>query len=259
MCTSFACYIDRPLYAMNFDCWEVPMRMRLSEDGVFWFEANMMGQYLETAAMNDKGFFGNFQGNLSARHKNVEPGPGTIGIDQVFRESLKTSESIADLRAVIGDKTVVYPPVPPEWNLLHNLFADRSGGSLVLETADCHNDITDISGNYMVMTNFPLGETKNRPLGEISGAGEDRFKLACEHLNSCNNFDVTAAFDLLQKAVQVTDQWKTLCSMVFDPVELQIHCVLDRQFGNIFTVNIKDGIITGDSSSQLNLTFKGLT
>ncbi|MDD3365094.1 MAG: hypothetical protein PHZ03_08955 [Syntrophomonas sp.] len=51
------------------------MRLRISQEGsidVFWFEAAMNGHYLETAAMNSNGFFGNFQGNISGKHQNIE-------------------------------------------------------------------------------------------------------------------------------------------------------------------------------------------
>jgi len=264
MCTGFTCYLDRPLYAMNFDCWEVPMRMRISTEGdvdVFWFEADMNGEYLETAAMNSKGFFGNFQGNLSARHKNVEPGPGTMTIAEVYRNSLKTCEQIADLKDVIGACTVVYPPVPPEWNMLHNLFADRHGGSLVLETSDGHNEISDIRGSFQVMTNFPVNEFRDHPLAAISGAGNDRYKMACAYLEKSKNIDLPEAFGLLQKTAQNTDGWKTLCSMVFDPVDLKIYFVLNQQFGDVFTIDMKEHTVVSprnDTLDKVNLLFEGL-
>lgn len=239
--------------------------MRIStEDNarVFWFEAEMNGSYLETAAMNSHGFFGNFQGNLSSKHKNIQPGPGKVGIDQVFRDSLRTGKQIADLKTIIGDRTVIYPPVPPEWNLLHNLFADKFGGSLILETSEGHNDITEITGKFMVMTNFPAGEFKNKPLAEISGAGDDRYKIAYEHLAEMRHCDVAAAFDLLKKTAQNTDGWKTLCSMIFDPNALKVHCVFNQQFEYVFTANIQDctlEIPKDEVSEVLPCVFEGFT
>ncbi|MGE5390218.1 MAG: hypothetical protein ACM3PE_04055 [Deltaproteobacteria bacterium] len=224
-----------------------------SEDGmkVFWFEADMNGLYLETAAMNTHGFFGDFQGNLSARHKNIEPGPGTISIAEVYRNALRSCARITDLKDMIGDKTVVYPPVPPEWNMLHNLFADRFGGALVLETSDGHNELTDIDGKCLVMTNFPVNEFHSRPLTEVTGAGDDRYKTACEYLERHEDVGVNEAFVLLQKTAQNTAGWKTLCSMVFDPIALKVHFVLNQAFGEVFTVDIRERSLTPPGSAAL--------
>lgn len=265
MCTGFACYIGRPLYAMNFDCWEVPMRMRLSRERdkqVLWFEADMGGKYLETAAMNSAGFFGNFQGNLSAKHKNIEPGPGTVTIADIYKDSLQNSGQIADLKNMIGSRTVAYPPVPPEWNLLHNLFADRYGSSLVLETSEGCNEITEIHGNYQVMTNFPVNEFRNAQLNDVAGAGDDRYKLACQYLAGHETVGVNEAFEVLAKTAQNTDGWKTLCSMVFDPIELKVYFALNQQFGDTFTIDMTNhNLIPSVAEVCLNsgLSLAGLT
>jgi len=263
LCTGFACYTIHPLYAMNFDCWEVPLRMRLSSEGemdVFWFEANMNGEFLETAAMNSKGFFSNFQGNLSARHKNVEAGPGTMTIAEVYRNSLRRCGQIADLNDLIGNRTMVYPPVPPEWNMLHNLFADKYGRALILETSEGHNEITEIAGSYLVMTNFPVNEFRNLALAEVAGAGDDRYKLACEYLTQHEEVGVEEAFALLQKTAQNTEGWRTLCSMVFDPIGLQVHFVLNQLFSRVFTFDMRERNLTppvNDALAQANISFEG--
>lgn len=263
MCTGFACYHDRPLYAMNFDCWEVPLRMRLSSESigpVLWFEADMGGGYLETAAMNWQGFFGNFQGNLSTRHQNVEPGPATISIAEVYRQSLKTADRIADLQTVIGNRTLVYPPVPPEWNMLHNLFADKHGQALVLETANARNEITAISQRYLVMTNFPVNEFRGLAWDSVYGAGDDRYKVACEYLEQASRVGIAEAFGLLMKTAQNTEGWKTLCSMVFDPLGLQVHFVIDQNFTDVFTIDIQDRTVTCTADrypGELKLSFEG--
>jgi len=265
MCTGFACYKGRPLYAMNFDCWEVPMRMRLSCAGdvdVLWFEANMGGAYLETAAMNSKGVFGNFQGNLSRHHQNVPPGPGTISIAHLYRESLQTCEKITDLKNLLGDRIVVYPPVPPEWNMLHNLFADKYGDSLVLETSQGHNEITGIDGHYQVMTNFPVHEFRNRPPAEIAGAGDDRYKLADTYLAEGEKIGVKDALEVLQKTAQNTTGWKTLSSMVFDPIELKVYFALDQKYADIYMVDMNERkLVSPGNIAQHpdNLIFEGLS
>lgn len=83
MCTSAVLYKDKPIYLMNFDFFEVESRIRIEDKGdipMFFFEINQGGQFLETAGMNTKGLFGNFQENLSDSHKNIVPDKNCITI-----------------------------------------------------------------------------------------------------------------------------------------------------------------------------------
>ncbi|HEX3029764.1 MAG TPA: hypothetical protein VHT34_10775 [Clostridia bacterium] len=242
MCTSFAVYKGKPIYAMNFDCWNLESRIRIDQhDSVstFFYETNLEGKFLETAGMNSYGFFGNFQGNLSEKHQNIIPDSKCIVIDELYRESLHSARSIKDFYSLLGEKIVAYNPVPPIHNLLHNMFADKDGAAIILETADMKNDITEISGSFMVMTNFPAGLFKNLEYSCVNGAGSDRYIKAFEQISSHQDiFDIPDAFAVLKSTVQKEENWETLISMVFVPDELAVYFSLNRNFDKIWRADI---------------------
>lgn len=45
-------------------------------------------------------------------------------------------------------KTIVYPPVPPEYNKLHNMFADKNGNAIILETAISKSGLPQTNKTY---------------------------------------------------------------------------------------------------------------
>ncbi|MCR3757470.1 linear amide C-N hydrolase [Clostridium felsineum] len=243
MCTSAAVYKDKPMYLMNFDFFEVESRIRIEDKGdipVFFFEINQGGQFLETAGMNTKGFFGNFQGNLSDSHKNIIPDKSCITIDKLYREFLNSDKSIEELLNVIKKKKVVYPPTPPEYNKMHNMFADKMGNAIVLETSDGENDITKIKDDFLVMTNFPVGQFKNINYKKVSGIGSDRYIKAYEYISNIGaNFSIDNAFDILKSTAQKEKDFETIISMVFDPNELRVYISIRRQFEKIWMVDIR--------------------
>lgn len=242
MCTSIAVYKDKPIYAMNFDYWNVESRIRINNCNdvpVFFFEINQGGEFLETAGMNANGFFGNFQGNLSDKHKNIVPDSNCMTIDKFYRKFLNSAKSIDELTRVLDKKTIVYPPVPPEYNKLHNMFADKNGGAIIVETSNGKNDVTTIKDNFLVMTNFPVGEFKNEDYKTVFGIGSDRYKTAYEYISNIDiNFGIDNAFEILENTVQKEESFETLISMVFVPTELTIYISVKRDFKKIWKVDI---------------------
>lgn len=242
MCTSIAVYKDKPIYAMNFDYWDVESRIRINDSGsvpVFFFEINQGGEFLETAGMNANGFFGNFQGNLSDKHKNIILDSNCITIDKLYRQFLNSAKSIEDMTDVLNKKTVVYPPVPPEYNKLHNMFADKNGNAIILETSNGKNDITKIRNKFLVMTNFPIGQFKDVDYKSAFGVGSDRYKTAYGYISNINNnFDIDNAFEVLKNTVQKEESFETLISMVFVPDESNVYISIRRDFNRVWKVDI---------------------
>lgn len=244
MCTSFTVYNGRSIYAMNFDYWEVASRIRINDIGdisSFLFEINQGGTFLETAGMNTNGSFSNFQGNLSEKHVNVVPNENCITIADLYRNFLNSNQLVKDVDDIISKKTVLYPPIPPEFNKLHNMFADKNGNALILESACGKNDITRINdNNFLVMTNFPVGQFKNMNYKDVSGAGSDRYIKAYEYLSNIKtDFSVDNAFEILENTVQKEEKWETIISMVFVPDELTVYAAIRRDFNKIWKVDIK--------------------
>lgn len=243
MCTSFAVYKEKPIYAMNFDYWEVDSRIRINDTkniSTFLFEINQGGEFLETAAMNTCGSFGNFQGNLSDKHVNVVPDLNCITIADLYRKFINSDQSVEEMDNILNKKTVLYPPIPPEYNKLHNMFADKNGNALVLESACGKNDITRIKdNNFLVMTNFPVGQFKNINYKDVSGAGSDRYIKAYEYISNIKtNFSIDNAFEILKSTAQKEEKWETIASMVFVPDELVVYVTVRRDFNKIWKVDI---------------------
>lgn len=240
MCTSFVSYKNKTLYAMNFDFMKVDLGIRIDDSDTFIFEIKAGEQFLETACMNTNGFFGNFQGNLSAKHINIIPDSKCITIDKLYRKAIKSCKSIDDFEKILDNKTVAYAPVPPDYNKNHNMFADKNGKALVLETSNGKNDITYIENNFLVMTNFPLGDYRKKDYRNVSGVGADRYIKAYEYLLSHEKIDEASAFEILKNTAQKEDEFETLVSMVFLPEEFTIYMSLLREYDKIIKINMKE-------------------
>ncbi|OAA90840.1 hypothetical protein [Clostridium coskatii] len=57
------------------------------------------------------------------KHKNIIPDSNCITIDKFYRQFLNSAKSIEDMTTVLNTKTIIYSPVPPKYNKLHNIFA----------------------------------------------------------------------------------------------------------------------------------------
>ena len=248
MCTSFAIYKDEPIYAMNFDCWDVSAKIAVRQLGAgrtaFYFYCWFDNKYLETAAMNSDGFFGNFQENRSSCHKNIDAGSDSIRIEDLYLNCIKRCKSMDDWWKMLGDRTVRYHDVPPEIFRLHNLFADTRGNALVLETCEKKNAISGIRTQYLAMTNFPMwGQSYWEPEA-VAGLGADRYMKASIGIERLSQQPQPEdVFGILQDVAQFDAGCKTLVSMVFFPTRAQVHVCLRRDFDNVFMVRICDGQI----------------
>ena len=249
MCSSFAWYSKAPVYGMNFDCWDFPCRFRMveGEEGLFSFDVELGGTWLETASMNRHGLFANFQGNISPRHRNVGPGPGVLPVAELYRGALRSCATAGEVLALIGDRTVAYAPVPPETNMLHNLFADAKGGAFVLESSEGKNSVTRISGTSIVMTNFPVdslgGHIPENGEDDPSRPGLDRYGTLARSLEALGWPLRARDFLGLLAAVTQAREWETLASMVFDPARARVYVSIRRDFSRVWCADLASGRI----------------
>lgn len=239
MCTSFAAYYTKPLYGMNFAIFETPLRLRIitGEGGIsiFYLDVFINGNYLETAAMNSNGLFGNVQENISERHTQIENGDNQITMEDLFYSALKKSAKISDIEEIIGSKKIKYKDVPSINYKLHNLFADKYGNAMIVETSNGENDITFIDGKHIVLTNFAVGQSKGKQYFEVAGAGDDRYKVTYDFIRRKNySFKLEDGFEILKR----THQDSSLCSMMFDPLELEIFLCFNMDFSRTWKVKL---------------------
>jgi len=249
MCSSFAWYSKAPVYGMNFDCWDFPCRFRMveGEEGLFSFDVQLGGAWLETASMNRHGLFANFQGNISPRHRNVGPGPGVLPVAELYRGALRNCATAGEVLALIGDRTVAYAPVPPETNMLHNLFADAKGGAFVLESSEGRNSVTRIAGKGIVMTNFPVDSLEGRLPEEgeedPSRPGLDRYGTLARSLEALGWPLRACDFLGILSGVTQAREWETLASMVFDPLRAKVYVCAKRDFSRVWCADLGSGRI----------------
>lgn len=232
-CTSYTVYSNQTIYGMNFDWGSTDCRFSVEESaGLKYFVArfNLNFQLASFAAMNSKGFFANYQVLPENRYRK-KLRLKTISHAQLWRKAIAEKSSIAELKELIGDKLVT--PIPSL--ALHSMFADLHGNALILEILDKKHHLIENENNFMVMTNFFNSDFIGRDYREVTGFGGDRYQITYEEiLKNMGAFDLDVAFQILNKA----KQFSTRVSMVFFPEELVVYLALERNFQQIWKIDI---------------------
>lgn len=267
MCTCFATYFDKPIYGMNMDDPERERRFKVttlkcnkkcSDKGIcakcilknnnvlrFHCQIKNGNSFLENACMNSFGVFSNYQILVPNNEIKLEKPKSSIPIAKVFYQSQMYSKNIKDILKIIGNKTIYND----FGSGLHNMFADKNGNAIVLEASENGNEISFIKDNYIVMTNFPVYEFHEKHYTKAVGFGDDRYKIAHKEIISHKqNFDLMQGFNVLEKAKNTSEQCPTVCSMIFDPIELNVYITLFGIFDKIWKISIINNSIE---------TFKG--
>lgn len=256
-CTSFAVYGNNVFYGMNFDYFLVPLKFFIDTHGsikTFHLAFNVkyrgMDIFAKTGGMNSNGLFGACQGLLPF----IET-PSSTGKDEVFialfYESFASLNKVQEVEHLLGSKRLLNLPGLSN----HNFYADTSGNAMIIEPGEDENHIAKIEGNFMVMTNFPLRELKNKTYKEAKGFGSDRYKIAYEYLkNNSDNFSVDKGFELLRKTINKDPGFATSCSMVFDPGKNEIFIAIAGDFNKIWKVSLEESSI--ETFSGFNTAIK---
>lgn len=257
-CTSYVVYSNEIIYGMNFDWGFTDCRFSVEEAAdikyfVVRFKLNF--RLASLAAMNSKGFFANYQvlpGNRYRKKWRLK----TISQGQLWRKAIAEKSSINELKELIGDKIVT--PIPDI--ALHNMYADLHGDAVILEILEEKQNLIENEKNFLVMTNFFNSDFVGLDYQEVSGFGGDRYQIVYEEiLKNMGSFDLDTAFDILKKAKQYT----TRASMVFFPEELIVYLALERNFQQIWKIDILAQTIETyrgfKEYKQLSIAGSGLT
>ncbi|MFQ7406065.1 MAG: hypothetical protein ACLRNT_20550 [[Clostridium] innocuum] len=135
------------------------------------------------------------------------------------------------------------------------MIADKTGDAFILEEVNDTNRITPVSGDFIVMTNFPNGNFKEADYNKVHGIGADRYICAYEYIqNHIHSFGINEAFEALNK----TSQKNTLCSIVYDPLENEIYISFKKDLSKRWkismiekTIQSTDGLL---SSNKIQFT-----
>jgi len=76
------------------------------------------------------------------------------------------------------------------------------------------------------------------------GTGEDRYKIVYKEIKkNKSKFDLFQGFNVLEKAKNISKNCPTVCSMVFDPIELNVYIALFGSFDKIWKISILENTI----------------
>ena len=266
MCTSFAVYFNKPIYAMNIDHPDRERKFKITDikcnNGCidsgkcdkcylqnntikrFHCQNRENDRFLDSACMNSLGLFSNYQFLVPNKEIQIpKPKSNKISVGSLFSQSQMYMGTVSDLINRIGDEKIYYNDSFGSFKL-HNLFADKEGYAIVLEASENRNEISYVHDNFIVMTNFPVYEFEGKHYSEVYGDGSDRYKIACNKiLKNKDDFDLQKAFDVLKMARHSSEYFPTVCSMVFDPTNLYVYLALFGVFDKIWRVSIKENII----------------
>ena len=283
MCTSFAVYNKNPIYGMNMDHPDKERNFKITsfkcnskckdklncqkcilENNIitrFHCQNRENNRFIDSVCMNSLGIFSNYQFLVPGNKIDIKKSKNSISAGNLFSQTQMYMKDVKDIINRIQNKNVFFNQFGQF--SLHNLYADKYGNAVVLEASVKGNEITAIKDNYIVMTNFPVYKFAGKHYSEVVGDGDDRYKIANrEIIKHRGNFDIKQAFDVLEKTKHTSKNYPTNCSMVFDPVNLNIYIVLFGNFSKIWKVSINEKIIQThegfDNHHEFKIGSKGI-
>lgn len=226
---------------MNFDYPPRELRFRLisqNERLVFRMEFPQEGAWYSTVGMNSDGVFSSVQ-MLFPEWPAVQAGPDQMYLWRVSDYALEETSSVSQTMDLLSSRHVVEGETS-----LHTMIADSQGNAFVLEPGKENHRITPIQGKFLLMTNFPLADFAGKESSQTQGTGADRYQKAWTHIaETLDRFDAAQAFETLDRARSDGD-FPTLCSMVFLPNRGEVLIALNRDFGKIWRVALRDGTVS---------------
>lgn len=242
-CTSFAVYDGKTLYGMNFDFQDTELLFSVETVGgvkVFSMAFKAGDEFVPTVWMNSHGLFQSEQMQFPEMEKIKELKGNQYYIGDVSPK-VSTLENISAVFEFIDDKQLVNRNVT-----VHHLMADMVGEAAVVEAGDTSNRVVRMDGKYIVMTNFTQSDFVGKSASEINGVGSDRYKTACNILDSnLGKMSTEIGWDVLKKTRQ---SGMTQCSILMDPAEKSVQFILKDDGERIWSLDLERGIIEGISA-----------
>lgn len=236
-CTSFASYGDTTYYGMNFD-YDAGFPLRIfvdSSDGRQIFHLAFMrdGRPIRTSGMNSSGLMSAIQELYPEEPGASSTGPDELFIWEIYFRALDEFDGADDVTELLATKRVIQHD---RGRNLHVIVADPHGGALVVEPGKSANTVTSIDGEYIVMTNFCVGDLAENEPEEVPGVGIDRYVAARDYLSEhAESLDLEGAFEVLR----LTSWDWTRASMVYAPESGEVYLALDRDFETTYRVSLE--------------------
>ena len=239
-CTSFARLVGKPLFGMNFDYAQFPMKLIVenhAKSGTrtfhLAFEKKLGDQTLfaNTAGMNSHGLFYACQ----ELYPPISPDPSGPEETPLFmiNAMVNKKHNVMEIQRVLSHTRATQIPGVT----LHTLFADASGRALIVEPSASKHHLIESSPQtpWLIMANFPNHLTSDK--NQASGIGADRYRALHNALTQTQNaFSVKEAFAALEAARNRNPLYPTSCSMVFKPQTQEIFLAFHCNFNQIWKV-----------------------
>jgi hypothetical protein len=219
---------------MNFDYFSIPLKFLIeSRLGMNIFHLSFLydqtvddpkykGYFAKTCGINSNGLFCASQEIEPYIEGCKSPGKCEVHIDDQYESISRFSGVDQVKKEITGKQWIQY--IGPS---IHNMFADINKNAIVTETDNKENFITEIEGDFIVMSNFANHSLAGKSYGEAQGAGAERYQLTHKFLSENTNcFSVEKGFHLLKKAYCKDKEFETKCSMIFHPETNSVYIAL---------------------------------
>lgn len=233
-CSSFSVYSDLTMMGMNFDYFNNP-EMRLDilhfdDTKALSLSFEVDGNLYQTLGINDSGIFQTFQ---SVRSKKY------VGEYKLTKNLGGLIYELMDWRDLdeIDELLDKYRLISPANFSLHTHIAHKDGRAMILEVGENGNVVIDRKSDYLVMTNFFVGDFDVFQDGIAEGSGCWRYRNICDLLDDYkDNLDLNKGFEILKSAVQSI----TLASVIFIPDEMNVYICFEKDFERIWKVSLQN-------------------
>ena len=255
MCTSFVLYEgDKTFIGMNFDLSDRPIKLALKGRDQLIVYQQEGGRFLPAFGFTASGTFMNLlmvEANEAGRYRR---GKGCVHIIRLFDMVLGGKVGLEELDAYLADKTVVNVPGIS----VHSLVAGVDRRAMIVEPGR-GNVPFGASQDFFVLTNFPLTDFVDRDVGEVSGAGAERYQTCHQMLTDRQQpFTVEQGQAILAETSQPVGDYPTQLSMLAVPDEGIIHFWARRDFAQCYTFSFADRTVYVGDGVEWAMGKKGI-
>ena len=232
-CSRFSIYSNMTMMGMNFDYFgdpEIKIEIiSLGDVKALILSFQQGSNYYSALGMNDAGVFITLQSVVRKAYTGNIVTTKNLGV--LFYEILGWK----DLDG-LDDYLRNYRIVSPRDFSLHTHVAHADGKAFVLETGAEGNVVIGRTGQYMVLTNFFLGDYSLSDGGTAVETGCWRYEKICQGLD-----DFLGSIDLGKglAVLKAGSQSLTLASMIFVPEEGAAYLWLERDFDRCWRISLE--------------------
>lgn len=241
-CSSFSVYSNITMMGMNFDFFNDPEMkldiLHFDDTKAFTLSFEHGENFYQTLGISDSGLFQTFQSVAPKTYigeykitKNI----GGLIYEVMGWEDLDEIDLLLEK----------YRLVSPSNFSLHTHIAHMDGRAMVLEVGKNGNVVIERKSEYLVMTNFFMGDYDVFQDGIARNSSCWRYENIRTMLDKyTDNLDLNKGFEILESAVQSL----TMASVIFIPEEMNIYICFKKDFDKVWKISLEDETIE---------TFKG--